>query len=49
MSSWIDISNGRMESDEELIESAASAIAAGEVIAWFQGRSEVGQRALGAR
>ena len=34
---------------EALFETAAEALAAGEVIGWFQGRMEFGPRALGAR
>ena len=36
-------------SDTELIESASASIAAGKFIGWFQGRSEIGPRALGNR
>lgn len=36
-------------SEETLLADAASAIAAGKVVAWVQGPSEFGQRALGAR
>jgi carbamoyltransferase len=39
----------RVESDEQLAEFVASRIAAGEVVAWFQGRAEFGPRALGNR
>jgi hypothetical protein len=35
--------------EDALIETAAETIADGRVIAWFQGRSEFGQRALGSR
>jgi carbamoyltransferase len=35
--------------EEELCRDAASAIAAGEVVGWFQGRAEWGPRALGHR
>jgi carbamoyltransferase len=35
--------------DAELIEAAAQALADGKFIGWFQGRSEIGPRALGAR
>ena len=46
--SWIDVT--RFGSPEELVEDAARVIAKeGKVVAWFQGRSEFGQRALGAR
>lgn len=36
-------------SQEELIEKAAQAIHAGQVVGWFQGRMEFGPRALGNR
>lgn len=35
--------------EEELVEDAAKMIAEHQVLAWFQGRSELGQRALGHR
>ncbi|MDP6084515.1 MAG: carbamoyltransferase C-terminal domain-containing protein [Nitrospinota bacterium] len=37
------------EVSADVISAAASALAGGEVIGWFQGRTEFGQRALGAR
>ncbi len=36
-------------SDADLLDAAASALAAGQVVAWFQGRMEFGPRALGNR
>jgi carbamoyltransferase len=39
----------RLLSREELLDTVASLIAAGQVIGWFQGRMEFGPRALGAR
>jgi carbamoyltransferase len=36
-------------SDENLIDTAAQAIAEGQALGWFQGRMEFGPRALGAR
>lgn len=36
-------------SDEQLIETAASALAQGQALGWFQGRMEFGPRALGGR
>ncbi|MBI4600779.1 MAG: carbamoyltransferase [Planctomycetes bacterium] len=36
-------------SEEELLDETARRIASGEVIGWFQGRMELGPRALGAR
>jgi carbamoyltransferase len=38
-----------MLSEPELVESASAALAAGKFIGWFQGRSEIGPRALGNR
>lgn len=39
----------RFDSDDQLCGLAAEAIAAGDVVGWFQGRMEFGPRALGAR
>jgi len=39
----------RHENHEALCEAAASLIAAGKVVGWFQGRMEFGPRALGGR
>jgi carbamoyltransferase len=39
----------RLDSDEALCEAVAEALAAGQVVGWFQGRMEFGPRALGAR
>src|SRR6266850_4055619 len=36
-------------SDEQLVDRAAQALAAGKIIGWFQGRMEFGPRALGSR
>ena len=36
-------------SDADLLDAAAAALAAGRVVAWFQGRMEFGPRALGNR
>ncbi len=38
-----------VSSEEDLVQRAASMIADGQVVAWFQGRLEFGPRALGAR
>jgi predicted NodU family carbamoyl transferase len=35
--------------EEELVSRVADRIADGKVVGWFQGRAEIGQRALGAR
>lgn len=43
------LSSTWFHSSDQMINDAADAIANGEVIAWFQGRSELGQRALGHR
>jgi carbamoyltransferase len=37
------------QSDDEVIETTASALADGKAVGWFQGRMEFGPRALGAR
>jgi carbamoyltransferase len=39
----------RIDDDDELCRTVASALAAGKVVGWFQGRMEFGPRALGAR
>ncbi|MGH8056796.1 MAG: carbamoyltransferase family protein, partial [Candidatus Entotheonellia bacterium] len=39
----------RVEDDDKLIEHVASALEAGKVVGWFQGRFEWGPRALGNR
>jgi carbamoyltransferase len=39
----------RVDDDQALCDTVASAIAAGKVVGWFQGRMEFGPRALGAR
>lgn len=44
---WLDVEH--FDTSEALVEDAADSIAAGKVVAWFQGRSEFGQRALGSR
>ncbi|MEK6677143.1 MAG: carbamoyltransferase [Planctomycetota bacterium] len=38
-----------VENEDELIERAATMIAEGKVVGWFQGKMEFGPRALGAR
>ena len=47
MDPWIEVET--YETYDEVIRSAAEDIANGNIIAWFQGRSEFGQRALGSR
>ncbi|MBL4684028.1 MAG: carbamoyltransferase [Nannocystaceae bacterium] len=39
----------RIETEDALVERAASALSGGELLAWFQGRMEYGPRALGSR
>jgi carbamoyltransferase len=39
----------RLLSDDELMDRAAEAIAAGKIVGWYQGRMEFGPRALGNR
>jgi carbamoyltransferase len=41
--------NVRRLDDDELLPIVAGKIAEGQVVGWFQGRAEIGQRALGAR
>lgn len=38
-----------VEKEEDLVEACAEMLAGGAVLAWYQGRSELGQRALGSR
>ena len=47
MDAWIEVES--FESYDEVVRSAAEDIANGNILAWFQGRSEFGQRALGSR
>lgn len=44
---WIDVT--QFESLDALVQDATIALTSQKVIAWFQGRSELGQRALGSR
>eukprot|EP01041_Mallomonas_annulata_P006504 gene6504-13133_t len=46
-SPWLSIEEHT--SEDNMVEAAANRLAEGQVIAWFQGRSEFGQRALGSR
>jgi len=43
------VSYRRFDSEQALLDRVASALDAGEVIGWFQGRMEFGPRALGSR
>ncbi len=47
----LDAAGARYEMlpDDELLDATASALAAGKVVGWFQGRMEFGPRALGNR
>jgi carbamoyltransferase len=47
-SGWVRVQRFSADSDG-LVEDASDVLADGGVIAWFQGRSEFGQRALGSR
>jgi len=47
MDPWIEVES--FESYDEVVRSAAEDIANGSILAWFHGRSEFGQRALGSR
>lgn len=44
-----DISIRTSENEDELVSDTAAAIAGGQVVGWYQGRSEWGPRALGNR
>jgi carbamoyltransferase len=44
-----DVTTQRFDDVDELISGAAQRLAAGEVVAWAQGRLEFGPRALGNR
>ena len=47
---WLPwITHTKHTSQQSLINAAVDRIAKGEVVAWFQGKSEFGQRALGSR
>jgi hypothetical protein len=44
---WVDVQS--FATEEEMLADAVTRLEEGKVLAWFQGRSEFGQRALGAR
>jgi carbamoyltransferase len=46
---WLETANVRFERAPDVAEAAADVLAADGVVAWFQGRSEYGPRALGHR
>jgi hypothetical protein len=47
MEPWVDVQT--FATEEEMLADAVMRLDEGKVLAWFQGRSEFGQRALGAR
>ncbi len=46
---WLDVARVPYERPDDIAEATADVIAANGVVAWFQGRSEFGPRALGHR
>ncbi|MFC4000859.1 carbamoyltransferase [Prauserella oleivorans] len=46
---WLTRANVRYERPADIAETVAEALAADQVVAWFQGRAEFGPRALGHR
>jgi carbamoyltransferase len=49
LTAWLDGAGVAYERPEDLAETVAGALAENQVVAWFQGRSEFGPRALGHR
>jgi carbamoyltransferase len=49
LAAWLDTAAWRYERPANLAESVAADLAANKIVAWFQGRSEYGPRALGSR
>jgi carbamoyltransferase len=49
LASWLDCARIRYERPPDVATAAADALAADAIVAWFQGRSEFGPRALGRR
>jgi hypothetical protein len=47
MERWVDVES--FATEKEMLADAVTRLEAGKVLAWFQSRSEFGQRALGAR
>ena len=47
--SWLDTAHVAYEQPPDVAETVAEALARDEIVAWFQGRSEFGPRALGHR
>ncbi|MBV8541374.1 MAG: carbamoyltransferase [Pseudonocardiales bacterium] len=49
LAGWLDCAHLRYERPPDVATAAAEALAADAIVAWFQGRSEFGPRALGHR
>jgi carbamoyltransferase len=49
LASWLDAAHIHYERPPDVAAAAAAALAADAIVAWFQGRSEFGPRALGHR
>jgi carbamoyltransferase len=49
LAAWLDTARIRYHRPPDLAAAVADALAADEIVAWFQGRSEYGPRALGHR
>jgi carbamoyltransferase len=49
LASWLEAAHIRYERPPDVAAAAAEALAADAIVAWFQGRSEFGPRALGRR
>ena len=49
LAAWLDVAAVPYERPPDIAEAVAAVITAGGVVAWFQGRSEYGPRALGHR
>jgi carbamoyltransferase len=49
LAGWLDRAGVAYERPDDVAESVADALAADGIVAWFQGRSEFGPRALGHR
>lgn len=49
LAAWLGAAGVAHERPDDLAHTVAEALAAGQVVAWFQGRSEYGPRALGHR
>ena len=49
LAAWLDTARVRYSRPPDLAAAVADALAADEIVAWFQGRSEYGPRALGHR